>query len=257
VSSKLLAQEGEKLLAVDPSQFVAERDRLVRQLRSVDRGGEADIVAGLRKPTVVVFAVNRAARDRPKAAAGAAEAARKLRDSQVAGKPESFRKAGAELETALDLLAEVAVAHVAPRGKPPSDALRRRVRDLLRTAVADDDARDALVRGALSDELETVGFSSYVGMAPALAERPRRESAGSQSEERARKQHERKQALRRELDQAERQLELASKAVREAKGKRKGRRASRDLDTGEARPHRLNIPPRMFSASPHVQPTPR
>ena len=171
-----LPQEAEKLLAVEPGQFVAERDRLVRKLRSEDRGSEADTVAGLRKPTAVVSAVNRAARDRPKAAAGAAEAARNVRQTQVAGEPESFRKATAELETALDLLAEVAVAHVAPPGKPPSDAMRRRVRDLLRTAVADDDAREALVRGALTDELETVGFSSYAGMDPAPTKQQRSEA---------------------------------------------------------------------------------
>ena len=173
-----LPQEAEKLFAVEPSQFVAERDRLVRKLSSEDRRDEADMVAALRKPTAVVSAVNRAARDRPKAAAGAAEAAHKVRETQVAGDPESFRRAAAELETALDLLAEVAVAHVAPRGKPPSDAMRRRVRDLLRTAVADDEAREALVRGALTEELETVGFSSYEGMAP-------RRSSGRKNPDRA------------------------------------------------------------------------
>ncbi len=173
-------------------------------------------MAGLRKPSVVVFAVNRAARDRPKAAAGAAEAARKVRETQVAGEPESFRKATAELETALDLLAEVAVAHVAPRGKPPSDAMRRRVRDLLRTAVADDDAREALVRGALTEELETVGFSSYAGMAPAPPKQQQKQSGPSRAEQQEAKRRERKRVLEEELAQAEERLQDAEKAAREA-----------------------------------------
>jgi len=194
VSSRLLPQEGEKLLAVDPGEFVNERDRLVRQLRGEERRDDADIVAGLGKPTVVVFAVNRAARDRPKAAVGAAEAARKVMETQVAGEPESFRKAAAELETALDLLAEVAIAHVAPRGKSPSEAMRRRVRGLLRTAVADDDAREALVRGALTEELETVGFSSYAGMAPASSEQRPKRARASRADEREAKRRERKRA---------------------------------------------------------------
>jgi len=194
VSSRLLPQEGEKLLAVDPGEFVDERDRLVRQLRGEDRRDDADIVAGVPKPTVVVFAVNRAARDRPKAAVGAAEAARKVMETQVAGEPESFRKAAAELETALDLLAEVAIAHVAPRGKSPSEAMRRRVRGLLRTAVADDDAREALVRGALTEELETVGFSSYAGMAPAPSEQRPKRARASRADEREAKRRERKRA---------------------------------------------------------------
>ena len=188
-------QEAEKLLAVDPGQFVAERDRIVRQLSSEDRREDADTVAALRKPTAVVFAVNRAARDRPKAAAAAAEAARKVRETQVGGDPESFKKATAELETALDLLAEVAVAHVAPRGKSASDAMRRRVRDLLRTAVADDDAREALVRGALTEELDTVGFSSYAGMAPAPPTRQKEKSGPSRAESQKAKLLERKRAL--------------------------------------------------------------
>ena len=212
----LLPQEAEKLLAVEPDQFVAERDRIVRALRSEDRRDEADTVAGLRKPTVVVFAVNRAARDRPKAAAGAAEAARKVRETQVAGEPESFRKAAAELETALDLLAEVAVAHVAPRGKPPTDAMRRRVRDLLRTAVADDDARDALVRGVLTEELETVGFSSYAGMDPAPAKHQRKRSGPSRADEQEAKRRDRERALEEKLAKAEQRFQDAATTSREA-----------------------------------------
>ncbi|MDQ3670658.1 MAG: hypothetical protein M3377_10335 [Actinomycetota bacterium] len=209
-----LPPEAEKLLAVEPDQFVAERDRIVRSLRSEDRGDEADTVAGLRKPTVVVFAVNRAARDRPKAAAGAAEAARKVRETQVAGEPESFRKAAAELEAALDLLAEVAVAHVAPRGKPATDAMRRRVRDLLRVAVADDDAREALVRGALTEELETVGFSSYAGMDPAPTIKQRKRVGPSRADKAKRRERER--ALEAKLANAEQRLRDAAKAAREA-----------------------------------------
>ncbi len=210
-----LPQEAEKLLAVEPNQFVAERDRIVRALRSEDRRDEADVVASLRKPSVVVFAVNRAARDRPKAAAGAAEAARKVRKTQVSGDSASFRKATAELETALELLAEVAVAHVAPRGKGSSDAMRRRVRDLLRTAVADDDAREALVRGALTEELETVGFSSYAGMAPAPKQR-KEPSGPSHADAQKAKLLERKRMLREELAQAEERLENAERAARDA-----------------------------------------
>ena len=212
-----LPQEAEKLLAVEPDQFVVERNRIVRSLRSEDRREEADTVAGLRKPTVVVFAVNRAARDRPKAAAGAAEAARKVRETQIAGEPEPFRKAAAELEAALELLAEVAVAHVAPRGKPPSDAMRRRVRDLLRTAVADDDAREALARGALAEELETVGFSSYAGMDPAPTKQQRKRVAEpSRADQQEAKRRERERALEEKLAQAEQRLQDAAKASRQA-----------------------------------------
>ena len=139
-----------------------------------------------------------------------------MRETQVGGDPDSFKKAAAELETALDLLAEVAVAHVAPRGKSPSDAMRRRVRDLLRTAVADDEAREALVRGALTEELETVGFSSYAGMAPAPPKRRKEKSGPSRAEAQKAKLLERKRALREELAQAEERLQEAEKVARAA-----------------------------------------
>ena len=56
--------------------------------------------------------------------------------------------------------------------------MRRRVRDLLRSAVADDDARDALARGALTEELEAVGFSSFAGIAPAPSKKRTEKSSG-------------------------------------------------------------------------------
>ncbi|MBA3374928.1 MAG: hypothetical protein H0U00_03810 [Actinobacteria bacterium] len=211
-----LPQEAERLLSVEPNRFVAERDQLVRTLRSEDRRIEADTVAALRKPTVVVYAVNRAARDRPKAAVGAADAARKVKEAQIGGASESFRNASTELDEALDLLAEVAVAHVAPRGKTPSDAMRRRVRELLRTAVSDDDARESLARGTLTEELEAVGFSSYAGMAPTPPREERKHSGPSRAEQQEARRREHEHALKQELAKAERRLQDAAQAVRKA-----------------------------------------
>ena len=73
------------------------------------------------------------------------------------------------------------VARFARRGRtrlPCSDqeatdaAMRHRLRELLRNAVANDDARDALARGVLRDETESAGFELFAGMAPAKRSRP-------------------------------------------------------------------------------------
>lgn len=216
-----LPQEAEKLLAVEPSEFVARRDKLARELRDTGRSEDAANVAALRKPTIVVTAVNRAARDRPKAALAAAEAALEIKEAQLGNRPEGFKTALAQLESALELLADVAVAHVAPRGRPPSDAMRRRVRDLLRSAVADDEARDALVRGALTEELQAAGFSPFAGMAPAPARPTRGRKPGpSRAEQQQAKRRERAASLREELNQAERRLEEATQALRSAERER-------------------------------------
>jgi hypothetical protein len=217
-----LPEEAEKLLAAAPDEFVTERERLARKLRAEDRPDEAAAVAGLRKPPVVVFAVNRAARDRPKAARDAAKAALRVKKTQVGNQPDAFKQALADLDAALDLLAEVAVAHVAPRGKPATDAMRRRVRDLLRSAVADDDAREALARGALTEELEAVGFSPFAGLTPAPSkERPKPTSGPTRAEQKNAKRRERDRALREELAGAEQRLREAEKALREAERERK------------------------------------
>jgi hypothetical protein len=213
-----IPQEAEKLLAVAPDTFVAERNALAKKLRDEGRGDDAAAVAELRKPSAVVFAVNRAARDRPKAAQAAAEAAVGVREAQVGGEADAFNKALAELDSSLDLLAEVAVANLAPAGKNPSEAMRRRLRELLRSAVADDDARAALARGALADELEAPGFSPYAGMpvkpkprgrkgAPATPSRAEREDA---------RRRERVEKVRAELAAAEDELREATAAARSA-----------------------------------------
>lgn len=217
-----LPEEGEKLLAVGPDVFVAERDRLVRKLRAEGRPEDAAAVGGLRKPSAVVFAVNRASRDRPQAARDAAKAALRVKETQIGNQPDEFRHALADLDSALELLAEVAVAHVSPRGKPPTDAMRRRVRDLLRSAVADDDSRDALARGALTEELETVGFSPFSGMAPAPSKkRGKPATEPTRAEREDVKRREREQALRSELADAEKRLRETERAVRDAERERK------------------------------------
>lgn len=211
-----LLPEAERLLAVAPDRFVPERKALARKLRDEGRTAEAAAVEAMRKPTAVVFAVNRGARDRPKAAQAAADAALRVKEAQVGGDPEAFRQALGELDDALDLLANVAVAHVAPPGKSANETMRRRVRDLLRSAVADDQARAALARGSLTEELDASGFSPFAGMAVRPSPRKRGSAGPTRAERQESQKRSRAEALRAELEQAETELEAATKAAREA-----------------------------------------
>ena len=165
-----LPPESAKLLAVSPDEFVEERKRLVKQLTDEGKPDEAGAVAALRKPSAVVLAVNRAARDRPKAAEAAVKAAEKVEKAQAGGDLDAFRMAMGELDDALDMLGEVAVARVSPSGKQATDAMRRRVHDLLRRAVATKETRAALGRGTLLEEQEAAGF----GALPAVSGKPRK-----------------------------------------------------------------------------------
>jgi hypothetical protein len=216
-----LPPESEKLLAVSPDEFVAARQRLVKQLREEGRSADADAVGGLRKPSAVVLAVNRAARDRPKAAEAAATAAEKVEKAQAQGDLDAFRAAMGDLDEALDLLGEVGVTHVSPSGKNATDAMRKRVHDLLRRAVATKETRASLRQGTLLEEQEAAGFVAI----PGLAAKPKtRERATPQKDARAerdeQKRREREQALRAELRDAEEALAEAEKAARGAERER-------------------------------------
>src|SRR5262249_59951014 len=88
-----IPEEARPLLSGTPETFVAERDRLARELRSEGRTDEAARVSQIRKPPAVVLAVNRAARDRPQALRDAIAAADRLRTTQLEGDPGSYADA--------------------------------------------------------------------------------------------------------------------------------------------------------------------
>jgi hypothetical protein len=232
-----LPSESEKLLGIAPDAFVAERNALVKRLRDEGRDDEADALAGLRKPSAVVFAVNRAARDRSNAAKGAVAAAEKVAKAQAGGDQDAFRAAVRELDESLDLLGEVAVAHVSP-GKKPTDAMRRRVHDLLRRAVANADTRAALQRGALLEEQEAVGFTPFEGVE---MKRPRKKApaknAGTRATRRDDERRAKEKELRAELAEAKDALAEAEKAARAAERDRE--KAERAVEAIQSKLDRL------------------
>ena len=234
----VLPKEAEALLAVSPGDFVEERKRIARSLRDAERKDDADAVAALRKPPPVVLAANRAARDRPQAARSAAKAAERVAETQLGSDPDGYRAALAELDESLDLLAQVALAQLSLGGKRPTDSVTRRLRDLLRNAVADESARAALSRGVLRDEPGTAGFGAFAGVAP-----PRAKSASATAARRKRddeKRRERERLLRAELADAEKALDEAQRAEREATKARE--RAERDVESLRSRLERLAGP---------------
>jgi hypothetical protein len=231
----VLPKEAEALLAVSPGDFVEERKRIARSLRDAERKDDADAVAALRKPPPVVLAANRAARDRPQAARSAAKAAERVAETQLGSDPDGYRAALAELDESLDLLAQVALAQLSLGGKRPTDSVTRRLRDLLRNAVADESARAALSRGVLRDEPGTAGFGAFAGVAP-----PRATSASATAACRKRddeKRRERERLLRAELAGAEKALDAMRRAEREATKARE--RAEHDVESLRSRLERL------------------
>ena len=205
-------KDAEKLLAVAPEDFVEERKRLVRKLRDEGRGDDARAVAQVKKPTPVVLAVNRAARDRPQAAKDAAQAAELLGRAQLSGKADDYRKLLSEMEQASALVADVAVANLS-RGKSASEAMRRRVHDHLRGALANEETREQLVRGALADEVATSGFDAFAGLPRPKHSSQRARTRKSQDAERQRRAL---ATLQKDIAGAREALNEAERRVREA-----------------------------------------
>ena len=232
-----LPKEAESLLAVAPDDFVQERQRLVRSLREEKRREDADVVAALRKPTPVVLAVNRAARDRPEAARAAMRSAERVAKAQLGSDADAYRAALTELDDSLDLLAEVALANLSKGGKPPTESVHRRLRAALRNAVAHDDARAELARGVLREEAETAGFGAFAGVAPPRSARKQSSTGASRRKREDENRRERERALRDELADAEDALDAAQRAERQASKARE--RAERDVASLRARLERL------------------
>ena len=230
-----LPPEGERLLAAAPEDFVAERTRVARELREAGRDEDARAVSELGKPPLVVLAVNRAARDRPQAARDAAEAAERLRKAQLAGDAAAYGSARDDLERASGLLADVAAAQLS-RGKHATDAMRRRVADLLRAATADEQARALLRRGALVEELEPAGFAPFEGATFGTGGR-RGGAKASERDRREERRRAREQELREELERAQDELHAAERTLKEATRERD--RAARAVASLESKLDRL------------------
>jgi hypothetical protein len=222
-----LPKEALGLLSVAPDTFVEERTRLARELRDDGRREDAARVAGFHKPVAVVLAANRAARSRPNVAKEAARAAKRMKSRL--GTDAEARQA---VDTNLALLEEVALTFLAKEGKSPTEAVRRRLQDLLRNAMADDAARDALARGVLADEPEPAGFGVYAG-AKLGRRATRAEKAGPPEGADRKKQREQERSLRQELESAERQLRKAEDAERAAARERA--RAERAVESARSK----------------------
>ena len=226
-----LPKEARPLLAAAPGDFVDERNRLARRLRDDGRGEEAASVAALRKPPPVVLAANRAAQSRPQAAKGAARAA-----ERAAKRLGSDSEAREELEAQLRLLEDVAIAFLGTDGKPASDDAGRRLRDLLRNAVANEETRTALARGVLEAEPDPAGFVAYAGIKPRgrKGDRGARGSKARTEREQTERRREQAglQALEENVTAAEELVRKATKAEDEAKRARE--RAERELGSARA-----------------------
>jgi hypothetical protein len=170
---------------VPPREFVGARKALAARLAREGKTAAAREVSRLRRPSPVVWALNRAATTHPRELAALAESVDRLRRAQL-GRGD-LRAATAEYRAAFDPLMRAATAALREAGSGVSGAIDRRIRSTLQAAVTDRGRRADLGAGRLSEELTDPGFAVLTG-APVPAEfldarpaRPRSASARSKA----------------------------------------------------------------------------
>ena len=210
-----LPPEAEGLLASD--EFVAERNRIAKELRAVGRSEDANAVARLRKPPKVVAAVNRAARAVPLQAQAATAAAEKLAEAQAAGDLRASKAALGRLAKAVDGLTERAVRDGGDRVV---------VAPLIRAALTSAVGRRRLAKGQLTEAPEPTGFEAFAGLTVAARRSPVPSARGSNAAGKAR---ERADARReQELSEAKAALRVAQDDLRAAKEREATARRARE-----------------------------
>jgi len=146
----------DQLHAVPLEDFVAERKRLAKELRS---GGDRDAAAELAKlpkPSAPAWALNHVAREEPAAVADWLEATGAVRDASAhadRSSGDALRAAMAAHRDATRQLLATVRDRARPNGRPLTEPMLDRVRDLLQAATADE-ARAELLRAGRAVEGE-------------------------------------------------------------------------------------------------------
>jgi hypothetical protein len=199
-----LEAELDHLYAVVPGEFVSERDRLARELRTTGDQEEAVRVKALRKPSVSVWTVNQLARRERRQVDLLLDAGHRLREAQ--SEPKSMEAARRKQRQAMDALGVAARAILAEQGRP-SEATVKRVMETLQAAAVSAEGRELLARGRLTGDLEPAGFELLAPVKPASRKAPTGRSARSTK---------RVEEARRRLREARMLAKAAEKNVRAA-----------------------------------------
>jgi hypothetical protein len=138
------------LRGVPPPEFVQARNGLVTRLAKSGKTAESRQVARLRRPSPVLWALNRAATSRAHELRALVQAVDRLRQAQLGrGDP---RAATEEYRTAFEPLVRGAGQVLRDAAVRVSPALDRRIRSTLLAAVTDRSLRADLEGGRLAEE---------------------------------------------------------------------------------------------------------
>jgi len=234
--------ELDRLYALEPGAFVAERDRLARELRDAGLREESEQVKGLRKPTVSAATINQLTRQERREVDLLLDAGHRLREAQqrlLAGEePGSLDEPRRTEREALGNLRRAAARILDEAGRK-SDATLNRIVETLQAAAVSTEGRELLARGRLTADLEATGFDLLAPLAEGAAPSRRRTSRKQATPKkpaaprRKSRSAERVKEAREQLREARARSTAAEKALRSAE--RETNKARRELAQVEQR----------------------
>jgi hypothetical protein len=209
----------DELYSAPLDEFIARRTALAKQLKAEGRADEAAEVGGARKPSVPLWTVNQLARRNKPAVKSVVAASDALRKALGKGDHDAFAAAQREQTDALRKLRDAARSLL---GKA-TDPVLERVVSTFRTASVDDDLRDMLLAGRLTEEPESSGFDALAslsfgpaGSRPAEAKPKREEDGRAERVKAATRALQEAKAEAREREREARDAERAAEKARRA-----------------------------------------
>lgn len=214
-----------ELYGAAPEDFVAERKRLSKELKTEGRADDADLVAKVRKPTVAAWALNQLARRSRREIDLLLDSGHRMRAAQAGllrGEArDMFEQAQhTERETIAQLVRE-AERLLGERGKASSTTLEQIAASLHAGAVSER-GREVLAAGRFTEALTLEGFNALAGLAPPRSRRAPKPKPSRSTDE--------LKEARAELAAARKRLRDAERTAHEARRLA----AQADADVGEA-----------------------
>jgi hypothetical protein len=200
-------QLNDALYAAPLESFIAERTRLVAELRKAgDKAGAARLAKAV-KPTVSAWAVNQLARHEREVMQRLVDAGARMRDAQMSGADrEAFAAAAAAQREALGQLREAAERILTEGGHGAAPAVLERVARNLRASGASEELAHQIQAGCLVADLDAEtfdGFAALAGAAPPAPHPPRPRATEPAPA------HAKAEQQRRDRERADRERELA------------------------------------------------
>ena len=173
IRPKATSNAADALREVPPREFVRARKALAAQLAKNGRTAEAREISRLRRPSPVVWALNKASAARPRELRILLEGVDRLRRAQLGQRDP--RAATEHYRASFEPIVQAASEALQNARTSRSAALERRLRSTLLAAATDRRLRADLMAGRLTDEQTDPGFAVLSqGVIPAelLRDRP-------------------------------------------------------------------------------------